>query len=127
MAEIKIWARIGANITIPMGTCLSDIDELDFAELYAENKLEFTGDSYVPDESEEYASEIVEDEKDNFSLDKLSLSNETQRALYNVLQSVENIKSFISYADCDDNLKQDVSDMSDRFLKALQIKISGSF
>lgn len=127
MAEIKIWARIGADITIPMGTCLADIDKMDFAELYAENKLVFTGDSYVPEESEEYASEIVENDEGDFSLDKLSLSDDTQRALYNVLQSVENIKSFISYADCDSNIKQDISDMSDRFLKALQIKISDSF
>lgn len=127
MAEIKIWARIGADITIPMGTCLDDIDKLDFAELYAENKLSITGDSYVPDESEEYATEIYEDDEEDFSLDKLDLTDNTQRALRNVLQSVENIKSYMSYADCGGELKQEISDMSDRFLKALQIKINDSF
>lgn len=126
MAEIKVWARLGAYVTVPAGTNLSDLNEIDFDELYACGKLRFDGDSYVPEESELDAVDVVEVEE-KFSIDSLSLDDESQRAMTNVLQSIKNISSYVSYARCDESVKQNIAEMGERFLRAVENKLSKEF
>lgn len=126
VTEVKVWARIGAYITVQPGVILSDLDSLDFDMLYAENKLTFDGDSYVPEECLEDVN-VVQTEETEFSLSALPVSSDTGSALQNVLTSISNIPSYISYADCKGTLKDDITEMSERFLKAVQHRIQKEF
>ena len=126
VTEVKVWARIGAYITVQPGVILSDLDSIDFDMLYAENKLTFDGDSYVPEECLEDV-DVVQTEEADFSLAALPVCSDTGSALQNVLTSISNIPSYISYADCKGTLKDDITEMSERFLKAVQHRIQKEF
>lgn len=126
VTEVKVWARIGAYITVQPGVILSDLDSIDFDMLYAENKLTFDGDSYVPEECLEDI-DVVQTEEADFSLSALPVSSDTGNALQNVLTSISDIPSYISYADCKGTLKDDITEMSERFLKAVQHRIQKEF
>lgn len=126
VTEVKVWARIGAYITVQPGVILSDLDSIDFDMLYAENKLTFDGDSYVPEECLEDI-DVVQTEEADFSLSALPVSSDTGNALQNVLTSISDIPSYISHADCKGTLKDDITEMSERFLKAVQHRIQKEF
>lgn len=126
VTEVKVWARIGAYITVQPGVILSDLDSIDFDMLYAENKLTFDGDSYVPEECLEDI-DVVQTEEADFSLSALPVSSDTGNALQNVLTSISDIPSYISYTDCKGTLKDDITEMSERFLKAVQHRIQKEF
>lgn len=57
--EVSIWCRLGAYIKLPQsklqevfGECnQAKFEKLDFKKLYEEGKIEFNGDSYIPEES----------------------------------------------------------------------------
>lgn len=126
VTEVKVWTRIGAYITVQPGVILSDLDSIDFDMLYAENKLTIDGDSYVPEECLEDV-DVVHTEEADFSLAALPVSSDTGSALQNVLTSISNIPSYISYADCKGTFKDDITEMSERFLKAVQHRIQKEF
>ena len=69
----------------------------------------------------------VVEEDENFSMDDLDLDDDTSRAFRNVLQSIKNISSFVSYARCDEELKQEIADLGETFLAVMQRKIKWNF
>lgn len=63
--EVSIWCRLGAYVKLPQdlvqdyfGDDTSRFDELDFNKLFNEGKIEFDGDSYIPEESAELCNQV---------------------------------------------------------------------
>ena len=57
--EVSIWCRLGAYVKLPQSIVqeyfgennASKFESLDFAKLFREGKIEFSGESYIPEES----------------------------------------------------------------------------
>lgn len=68
--EVSIWCRLGAYVKLPQSVVQEyfsksenpEFDRLDFGKLYKEGKIEFGGDSYIPDESVEFIQAVNKEE-----------------------------------------------------------------
>lgn len=115
-------ASLQAYITVEGDKRYLGKNELDL--LYASGDLTFCGDTKIEENMKVSESEGGEDD---FSIDKLDLDDDTSRAFRNVLQSIKNISSFVSYARCDENIKQEIADMGEKFLMVVERKLQVEF
>ncbi len=122
MEKNKYLTTLQAYVTLEDGK--TSLGEEELNRLYASGDLAFCGDVEVNDGKK---VGMVENDDEVTSIDDLDLDDDTSRAFRNVLQSIKNISSFVSYAHCDDNIKQDIADMGERFLAAMERKIIESF
>lgn len=122
MAKNKYLTTLLAYVSLEDGKTSLGEEELD--GLYASGELAFCGGLEVDDKKK---VEMVENGEKVTSIDELDLDDDTSRAFRNVLQSIKNISSFVSYARCEDSIKQEIADMGERFLATMERKITESF
>lgn len=67
--EVRVWCRLGAYVKLPQSVVqeyfgennASKFDNLDLEQLYKDGKIEFKGESYIPEESIELVSATNEE------------------------------------------------------------------
>ncbi len=124
---VRVWARLGAYVDLEPGNVLSDLDGMDLDMLYAEGKINFDGDSYIPDETMDDDIVVKEiEERETFDLYALRTSVTSKAAFTNVLNSIKSIPDYLSFADVDESLKEDINKMAKGFLVAIQHKLTSS-
>ena len=121
---VRAWARLGAYVDLEPGDVVSDLDGVDLDMLYTEGRITFDGDSYIPDECMDDDMDVKEISEEDFDLRKIKASENTKKAIENVLTSIESISSYMSFADVDDSVKDDIDNMAQRFLIAVQHKLT---
>lgn len=122
MARNKYLTTLQAYVTLEDGK--TSLGEEELNRLYASGDLIFCEDVEVDDKKK---VGMVENDEEITSIEDLDLDDDTSRAFRNVIQSIKNISSFVSYAHCEANIKQEIADMGERFLAAMNKKIIESF